>query len=31
MVGEHGHTGAWDVDVDECTLRKDKRKPYLYQ
>ena len=34
MVGEHPHTGvhvvcAWGVDVDECTLRKDKRKNLL--
>ena len=34
MVGEHGHTGvhvvcAWGVDVDECTLRKNKRKNLL--
>ena len=31
MVGEHGHTGAWGVDVDEHTLRKSKRKTYLCQ
>ena len=35
MVGEHGHTGAyvgaWGVGVDECTLRKRKRKTYLCQ
>ena len=29
MVGEHGHTGAWSVDVDERTLRKSKRKNLL--
>ena len=29
MVGEHGHTGAWGVDVDEHTLRKSKRKNLL--